>query len=106
MKKFLLLALVAVFGYVHVPASALSCMTPLPTFETMYADAQIAFRGTVTDATFVYDNKDEQYCKDMGNQRTDLGKHTFTFSVHEELKGDVASTTVLTHTVDALHCTR
>lgn len=106
MKKFLFLALAFVFTYVHVPASALSCMSPMPTFETMYADATIAFRGIVTDVNFVYDNKDFQYCKDMGADTSELGTHTFTFSVQEELKGDVASTLALTHTVDALHCTR
>lgn len=108
MKKFLLLIFAFGLLYVYVPVSALSCISPMPTFETMYADAAIAFRGVVTDVNFVYDNKDLSYCNNYDKiiDLWTLWTHTFTFSVQEKLKGNVASTTVLTHTVDGLHCTR
>jgi hypothetical protein len=72
----------------------------------MYADANIAFRGVVTDVNFVYDDTDEDYCNDMDADSSKLGTHTFTFAVEEELKGNVNSTISLTRTIDALHCTR
>lgn len=98
--------MIAALFFVQGPVSALKCMTPLPTFDTMYADASIAFRGVVTEVKFTADTKDAQYCTDLGKDTSNLWTHAFTFSVQEELKGDVSSTLTLTHTVDALHCTR
>lgn len=106
MKKTLFLWVLAALCFVQGSVSALSCATPLPTFDTMYADASIAFRGVVTDVKFTADTKDVEYCTNLGKDTSNLWTHAFTFSVQEELKGDVASTLTLTHTVGAIHCSR
>ena len=107
MKKiFVCLLWLFAFLMIKTPTFALSCMSPLPTFETMYAEAPIAFRGIVTDVAFVADTKDMEYCTDMGADTTILGTHTFTFAVQEQLKGNVSSSVQLTHTVDSWFCSR
>lgn len=56
----------------QTPLFALSCVSPMPTFHTMYADATIAFRGVVTDTNFVYDDSHEDYCDGMDADTSEL----------------------------------
>ncbi len=64
--------MIAALFFVQGPVAALKCMTPLPTFDTMYADASIAFRGVVTEVKFTADTKDAQYCTDLGKDTSNL----------------------------------
>lgn len=85
---------------------ALKCVTPLPTFNDMYTSAPIAFRGTVSYSDFTANASQQMLCTEGGYDASDVGKHTFTFHVLEELKGNVDEYVSLTREVTEVNCTR
>lgn len=104
MKKVFLFTFLSLF----FPSAlfALSCIAPLPTFDDQYAQAPIAFRGKVMSIVFEADVDEQQYCADVNQDTTDVGIHTYSFQVLQELKGDLPYTIQLTREVTGINCTR
>lgn len=104
MKK--LLVSIGLFGLMATSSTfALSC-AEFPTFDEMYEDSAIAFRGVVTAHSLAPDLQDAEYCENMEKSEDTLGTHTFTFSVKEELKGDVSTSVKLSREITGINCTR
>lgn len=87
MKK-LLVCVFASLLWVSGSTFALSCVSPMPTFEDMYQDATMAFKGTLTQISAVPNESEHQYCEDMNNpEQVVPGTYSFTFTVTDALKG-------------------
>jgi len=88
---------------------ALSCAGPVY-FEDIYADAPIAFIGELEYVTFEKNtNEDDiEMCTEQSSDTIaadELWLHTFTFSINESLKWNLADSVEVTRLVSTFNCT-
>jgi len=87
-------------------ASALSCATPLPTFDSMVQDGELILHIDVEDATFERDSSEDEYCANISGDASRVGTHTYDISVKEIISWWETDLTSLTRRVDGINCTR